>query len=185
MVIENDAVNCYDRILKCIAVLALSRAGLPHRTLIFMLKFLQSAHHHIMIGGKPSDRCYADSVNTPIEGTGHGTGWSPPTWLSVADIILTALTKHQPGMLLTSPAQDVIDFRTAEKHGDDSRQGINEGGVEKFNTENETNLTLEEAANRANQAFERYLSLSGGKLAGEKRCFMHCIQQQVGTGTNR
>ena len=165
-------------------MLALSRAGLPHRTLVFLLEFLQSAYHHIMIGGKPSDRCYADSVNTPIEGTGQGTGWSPPTWLSVADIILTALVRHQPGMLLTSPAQDVIDFRTAEKHVDDSRQGINEGGVEKFNIENKTNLTLEEAANRANQAFERYLLLSGGKLAVEKQCFTHCIQQQVGTDTN-
>ena len=91
IVIENDAVNCYDRILRHVAALALSRGGLPDQALAFFKRFLTEAHHHILIGGKPSEGKFADSAQTPIEGSGQGTGWSPPTWFMIADIILQAL----------------------------------------------------------------------------------------------
>ena len=54
---------------------------------------------------------------------------------------------------------------------DDSRQGINEEGTKEYNFKHKTNLTLVQAANKANQAFERYLSLSGGKLSMDKTMF--------------
>ena len=104
-----------------------------------------------------------------------------PTWLSVADMILTALTDYQPGILLTSVVGNLIDFHAAKKHVDDSRQGINEGGVERFDIEHGVNLSLEEAANKAKQAFKRYFLLSGGKLVIEKIMF-HVLYPDVERG---
>ena len=178
IVIENDAVNCYDRILRIVAILALALAGMPFLALMFFQAFLAEARHHLILGGKPTTRCFADSRTTPIEGSGQGTGWSPPTWFMIAEIILRALRANQPGMLLISPAGETTDFRAAEKHVDDSRQTVNETGVLHYNKENKTNLTLEEATNQASQAFERYLSLTGGKLAIEKTMY-HALYPDI------
>ena len=54
---------------------------------------------------------------------------------------------------------------------DDSRQGVNETRVELYNKKNASKLTMPQAANQANQAFERYLSLTCGRLAIEKTMF--------------
>ena len=43
---------------------------------------------------------------------------------------------------------------------DDARQGVNLAGVEKFNKENGTDISVAEATNQASQAFEKYLSLT-------------------------
>ena len=86
-------------------------------------------------------------------GTGQGTGWSPPIWFLVADIIIAALIVNQPGLLLRSPTGKTVDLRQNEKHVDDSRQGVNEGGVEEH-TRHGLALDLEEGAGKANQAFE-------------------------------
>ena len=174
IITESDVANCYDRILRHIATMALSRAGMTGQALSFFQEFLRQARHYLLLSGKQSEGCFADSAQTPVEGSGQGTGWSPPVWLLIADIILKALEDNQPGLFLTSPDGSTTDFRAAEKHVDDSRQGVNEAGVEKFNNEHMTNLTLEEAATAACQAFERYLALTGGRLAIEKT-MVHAI----------
>ena len=59
----------------------------------------------------------------------------------------------------------MTDSRTAEVRVDDARQGVNTGGVEKYNHENESDITLIQAATMACRGFERYLTLTGGGLA--------------------
>ena len=168
VIIENDAVNCFDRIIPVIAALAFYRLGLPSFIIGFFLSFLEAARHHIIVNGKPSKQSYANSENTPIMGSGQGTGWAGPAWFAVADIILTCLTSNQPGMYLKSPNGLIVDFRAAEANVDDARQGINSAGVEKYNKEHLTNLDIGEAAQQASQKFERYLTLTGGRLALDK-----------------
>ena len=41
IIVENDAVNCYDRILLSIAALAMTRAGVPEKMIKFFLNLLQ------------------------------------------------------------------------------------------------------------------------------------------------
>ena len=180
MIIENDAVNCYDRILLGVAALAMKRAGVPARMIRFFLNLLQKARHHVMMGGTPSRDFYSHSSLTPIMGSGQGTGWSPPIWFLIADIILSALDENQPGLLLKSPTGEIQDRRSGEMNTDDSRQGINEGGTKHFNETHGTRLTLLQAANKANQAFERYLSLTGGKLSLEKTIYYSLHPEQKG-----
>ena len=178
VIIENDAVNCYDRILTMVAALALLRAGMAMSSVKFMLEFLERAVHRLVLGGKPTVGSYRHSTETQIMGTGQGTGWSPPIWFLVADIIIAALIINQPGLLLTSPTGETIDLRQNEKHVDDSRQGINESGIEAYNAKHGMELTLEEGAKKANQAFERYLTLTGGKLAIDKTMHYSLFPEQ-------
>ena len=171
IIVENDAVNCFDRIIPIIAALAFLRMGLAAAIIQFYLTLLENARHYIIVDGAPSPEYYAHSRDTPIMGSGQGTGWAGPSWFAVADLIFTALAENQPGMYLVSPDRKTEDFRIAEASVDDARQGVNSAGAEKFNKENGSNLTVAAAANRANQAFERYLSLTGGRLALDKTMF--------------
>ena len=171
IIIENDAVNCFDRIIPVIAALAFYRLGLPTFIICFFLSFLEAAKHHVMVNGRPSTQSYADSENTPIMGSGQGTGWAGPAWFAVADIILTSLTDNQPGLYMKSPNGMIEDFRAAEANVDDARQGINSAGVEKYNAEHQTTLDINEAAQQASQKFERYLTLTGGRLALDKTMY--------------
>ena len=171
IVIENDAVNCFDRILPWMAALAFYQMGLAVGSISFFMTFLEMAQHHVLIRGVPSRDRYAHSRETPIMGSGQGTGWAGPSWFAVADMILTSLSDNQPGLHLISPNGEEEDKRAEEMSVDDSRQGVNETGVELYNKKNASKLTMPQAANQANQAFERYLSLTGGRLAIEKTMF--------------
>ena len=51
------------------------------------------------------------------------------------------------------------------------RQGLHSGGVKKFNTKHGADLNINQAANQANQAFERCLSITGGRLAIKKTMY--------------
>ena len=129
IVIENDAVNCFDRILTHIAAAAFYRMGMAIGIIGLYMNFMEGAKHHVLLGAKPSATSYSHSAETPIMGSGQGTGWAGPSWFAVADIILTTLKENQPRMRLESPDGETIDERHAETSVDDSRQGINEAGV--------------------------------------------------------
>ena len=51
---ENDATNCYDRVIDNVAVVACMRMGLSERAGKFLKKQLTSFKHHILLKGKPS-----------------------------------------------------------------------------------------------------------------------------------
>ena len=110
---------------------------------------------------------------TILDGTGKGTGWLPVIWICLFDIILRAIEKYQPMILLRTPDGSVEDFRTDEAHFDDSRKVTNVSGVQKYNKEKGTCLCVLEAATARDQGFERCLSCSRGKLALEKMIFYH------------
>ena len=180
IITENDAVNCFDRILPHIAAMAFMRLGMVLGMVVFYLDFLEKAEHSIILGGEPTKRRYAHSESTPILGSGQGTGWAGPSWYAVSDIIFTGLKENHPGIYLESPDGNTKDFRTAEASVNDARQGVNTSGVEKFSQENGTNLTILQAATNACQGFERYLSLTGGKLALDKTMYYVLIPDMGG-----
>ena len=133
IVIENDTVNCSDRILTHIAAAAFYRMGMAIGIIGLYLNFLEGAKHHVILGAKPSAISYSHSEETPIMGSGQGTGWAVPSWFAVADTKFTALKEKQLGMRLESPDGETMDERHAEMSVDDSRQGINEAGGNKYN----------------------------------------------------
>ena len=169
VIIENDAVNCYDRILVELGALASMRFGLPDEAAKFMVEILKRMRHHVVIGGHVSEKWVESGIYHIFDGRGQETGWAPAIWQAVFDIVLTAMEKFQPGVLLRSPDGGVEDRRTVEGHVDDARQLINDEGIDTYNEKMGTTLTLLEGARQASQGFENYLTLTGGRLAVEKR----------------
>ena len=161
-IVVNDAVNCYDRIILEIAALATMRMGMEIACATFFLTLLRSVKHFLVLGTLVTKGFVQSSETEPLDGTGQGAGWSPVAWMTVFDIVLTAVRKFQPGVLYRSPDRTVEDRRDIEGFVDDSNQGVNTEGVAKYNKERGSEMTIGEAALKANQAFERYLSLTGG-----------------------
>ena len=181
VVIENDAVNCYDRILVELGAVSTMRMGLPKESAEFMVTVLKQMRHHIAMGEYVSERFVASGLTNIFDGTGQGTGWAPAIWQNVFDIVLTAMEKFQPGIILKSPDGRIVDKRTVEGHVDDSRQLVNTEGIKQYNIENGTDLKLLEGARQASQGFGNYLNLTGGRLAIEKTVSYHLKTEVQGS----
>ena len=177
---ENDASNCYDRILVPIAALACLRVGLPENAACFMTSFLSQAKHFLLRSGVQSCNHFAHTPEVRVDGTGQGTGWSPPLWTLVADILITSMAEYA-GMYISAPDGSSSDLRQIEMYVDDAFQNINESGVLFHNLRTEEQKSLLDAARQAVQGFERQLSLSGGKLALEKTVFYYLVPYLDGT----
>ena len=165
---DNDAANCYDRIVDNVAAIATMRMGLSSRAARFMKETLVSFKHSILIGGQPSERSFSNSLLQRIHGTGQGTGWSPVIWSVVCDVIIEVMETNQPGQVFFNPTKEIKASQTIDAFVDDSNLSVNETGVREYNKKRGTNLSIEEASRQAYQAYERYLFVSGGKLALHK-----------------
>ena len=75
---------------------------------------------------------------------------------------------NQPGQIFFSPTKEIKATQTIDAFVDDSNLSVNETGVREYNRKRGTNLTIEGASKQAYQAYERYLFVSGGKLALHK-----------------
>ena len=114
VIIENDAVNCFDRILVELGAVASMRMGLPEGAAKFMVKVLKEMKHHIAMGDYVSQKFVESGGDKIFDGTGQGTGWAPAIWQVVFDIVLQAMEKFQPGIILVSPDGKITDKRTVE-----------------------------------------------------------------------
>ena len=165
---DNDATDCYDRIIHNIAVVASMRMGLSKRGGRFLKEQLQKFQYHIVLGGRPSRESFRDSLLSRVHGTGQGTGWSPIIWSVVSDVIISVMDRCQPGQYFVSPDGSLVSEQTIDAFVDDSNLSVNEAGVQKYNDRHEEDLSLVEASKKAYQGYGRYLLISGGRLALEK-----------------
>ena len=69
---DNDAMNCYDRIIDNIAVIASLRMGLSSKGGEFLKRQLTAFQHKILLNGKPSKEYFCNSLRRRIHGTGRG-----------------------------------------------------------------------------------------------------------------
>ena len=165
---DNDAMNCYDRILDNVAVIASMRMGLSVKGGRFLKKQLCEFKHKILMNGRPSREQFCNQMKRRIHGTGQGTGWSPIIWTVVNDIIAEVMDHNQPGQVFRGPTCQEEARQTIDAYVDDSNLSVNEEGVLVFNTERGTDMNLEEASQLSYQKYARYLFMSGGRLALEK-----------------
>ena len=165
---DNDALSCYDRIIDDVAGIAAMRLGLSRQAARYMKKVLTNMKHKILVGGRPSELEFTSSLQKRLHGTGQGTGWSPVLWSVVNDVIITLMREHQPGQVFVSPNGNEVAKQAADAYVDDSNLAVNQRGVDVFNEKNGTNRSLVTASRESFQGYERYLFISGGKLALQK-----------------
>ena len=144
------------------------RLGLSRQAARYMNTVLTSMKHKILVGGRPLEYEFTSSLRERLHGTGQGTGWSPVLRSAVNDVIITLMQEHQPGQVFVSPDGSEIAKQVADAYVDDSNLAVNQRGVDQFNEKNGTNSSLEKASRDSFQGYERYLFISGGKLALQK-----------------
>ena len=165
---DNDARNCYDRIVDDIAVLSCMRMGLSKEAGVFLKKVLTHFRHHIVLGGEPSTEFFENEITRRLHGTGQGTGWSPMISSAVCDVIITLVEKHYPGQLFISPDGEIRASQHADAFVDDCNLSVNKTGVKEFNDKQGTSWDMVRASWEALNGYEQYLFSSGGKLAIKK-----------------
>jgi len=185
-IVDNDAKACYDRLIPCLLSYALMRLGLPKQLTRFMCKWLDQAQYFIKTSQGISKHHYSSTVEQYLYGTGQGTGWSPPNWGAISDIISTAMSKNTPGMRLTHPHRLFFSDRSFDAFVDDVNGGLTSDGLYAFHPSPSSSVPLLNtiyAQIQANvQYYSRLLFSSGGKLALDK-CRAYLLEFQWRNGS--
>jgi len=177
-IVDNDAQACYDRIVPVVLAYALLRLGLPLYLVRFQCKWLEHATYEMKLNGKLSSP-YCSMVDKYLFGTGQGTGWSPPSWAALSDIVSRIMNKHTPGMKLGHPDGTSIE-RTLDAFVDDTTGGLTKDGFDDFTPANSASPvqkqpTLYEQTEANVQFYGRVLFTTGGRLALHK-CAIHLLR---------
>ena len=101
-----DATSCYDRILPSIAAISCRRLGMNSSLIHTNMLTLESAKYHLKTQLGISKGYYTHTPESPIFGTGQGSGNSPIIWCFVCSVLFDALESMAHGAEFTS-----YDFR--------------------------------------------------------------------------
>ena len=103
---------------------------MPVHIVRFQCKWLEKETYKMKVQGKTTDT-YTSKVDHFLFGTGQGTGWSPPIWNSMSDLISRVLDKHSTGMKLTHPNRTSVE-RVIDTFLDDVNGGLTLDGLRDF-----------------------------------------------------
>jgi hypothetical protein len=118
---DNDASACYDRIKVALGMLAARRCGMPtnavstHASALQHMKYMVKTIHSI------SEETYHGTHDSPLFGTGKGSGASPAVWLTLVVTQMNTLdtvTKHR--MTFESPDSPNAHTRLVDAFVDDT-----------------------------------------------------------------
>jgi len=178
-IVDNDAKACYDRIIPVVLSYALIRLGLPKHLTRFMCTWLSKAKYFLKLAPGITEHSYSSTLEEYIFGTGQGTGWSPPNWGAISDIISSAMDKHAPGMFLYHPDGVSFSNRSFDAFVDDVNSGLTLDGMKNFHPQPNSPIPLFQeiyAQIKSNiQYYSRLLYTSGGQLAINK-CFAYLLE---------
>ena len=168
-IVDKDAQACYDRIIPVVLSYALIRLGLPKNLTRFMCKWLEQATYFIKTSKGISKHFYTSTIDTYLYGTGQGTGWSPPNWGAISDVISCAMEANTPGMYLLHPNRKIYSNRSYDSFVDDVNSGLTEDGMHAFHPRADSPVpllsTIYDQLHANVQYYSRLLFTSGGKLA--------------------
>jgi len=120
---------------------------------------------------KGLSKSYSSSSASTLYGTGQGTGWSPPSWTALSDIISRVLEKFAPGIKLQHPDGSFLQ-RVIDAFVDDVNSGLTIEALRDFTPVNEEVLnkypTIYEQTQWNIQLYSRLLFTTGGRLALHK-----------------
>ena len=168
-----DATACYDRIIPSIAALSSRRVGMPKSVVSVNMLMLENAKYHLKTNLGVSDGYYSHQNDTPIYGTGQGSGNSPIIWCFVCSMLFDAFESRAHGATFTEYQHTQPIPMHIVGFVDDCTQRIN-----KFNLEMQpTSDALIELMTKDTQLWNDLLWASGGALEQQK-CSFHLIQSQ-------
>jgi hypothetical protein len=104
---DNDAKACYDRIIMSLATIVSGYYGLPRNTRKLQANAIRSMQFHIKTALGVSTEYYQDTSETPLHGSGQGSGSASTLWMFISSIIMTIYQDLAKGMQMTDA--DITD----------------------------------------------------------------------------
>ena len=168
--IDNDAQACYDRIIPNMVAYALLRMGMPKTLVRFQLSWLYQAQYKLKLQQGLS-KPYQSNEQNHLFGTGQGTGWSPPSWGALSDLITRVADKHIPGLKFVHPNRSCSD-RVIDAFVDDVNSGLTTPGLQAFQSYSNSLvkkcLNIYDQTKENLQFYSQLLFTTGGRLALHK-----------------
>ena len=160
---DNDAFACYDRIIVALGMLAARRCGMPTNSIQTHATCLQQMKYSVKTSHVISDETYQGTQDSPLFGTGQGSGASPAVWLTLVVTLMNTMDKViQSRMSFTSPGSHLKHSRLIDAFVDDTSLGFTDTGHQ---TQDAMIIQLAHIA----QTWENLLFYSGGSL-NLKKC---------------
>ncbi len=168
-----DAASCFDRIIPNIAAICSRRLGVPDDVIQVNMATLEKAQYHLKTNLGVSDGYYQHHDDTPIYGTGQGSGNSPILWCFVCSALFDALESTGHGATFSSYDNRIKVSTHIVGFVDNCTQRVN-----KFNnTVQPSGNELINLMTTDVQTWNDLLWASGGMLEQQK-CSFHLIQSQ-------
>lgn len=161
---DNDASACYDRILVHLGMMAARRCGMPENALHIHAGTLQNMRYRVKTTYGLSEHSYQGTSESPLYGTGQGSGASPAVWLTLVVILMNTLERLICDRItFHSPDSKDRHTRILDAFVDDTSLAFTD--TEQPRTYEQMVRNLETAA----QTWQRLLQYSGGAL-NLKKC---------------
>ena len=141
--------------------MALGLSDAPGKMLLDALENMVHRHH---TSHGFSTMAYKTNLSKNLFGTGQGSGGSPHFWTAISDVILSSIDSSLPGFTCNNPQRMLVSTQNEEAFVDESGLVVDDAGgnvVEKLQVHS--------------QIHEKYLHVTGGKLALQK-CFWILVE---------
>ena len=165
---DNDAKACYDRIIMLLATIASGHFGIPKAARDLQARTIRKMQFHIKTALGISKDCYTHSEETPLHGSGQGSGSSAPIWLFISSIIMDCFEDIASGMTMANMDGTEKITQWIDGFVDDTSIFTNQDSTNDDPTTTAT--TLQQDAVEWNAL----LAATGGKLELTK-CFFYIL----------
>ena len=156
---ENDAKSCYDRIVTSLMSLVNRANGMPKSWVRTHARVITQAKFHIKSLLGISDLFYTHSEDSPVYGTGQGTGDSSNQWGMLSSIILRIMHERANSAHFEAPDKSETEDVSNTAFVDDTSGYQNE-----YNREEDTIRTLIEMMKEDVTNWDQLLLATGGML---------------------
>ena len=104
---DDDARNCYDRIITALSAVELRAWGQSYQEAEFSIEFLQQQEYHIRTSHGITKEYYKYSREDPTHGSGQGVGWAGVKFTKTSDTVCRAMQKNCAGMRFQDPDKSI------------------------------------------------------------------------------
>ena len=95
-IFNNDATQCYNRVLANPSHIICQCLGLPHCTAAFTLEFFRTSRYHVKTVHGISEDFNSDALH-PLFGVLQGSGAGPAMWLTISVTLISACNQFRCG----------------------------------------------------------------------------------------
>ena len=158
--VDDDARNCYDRIITALSAVEMRTWGHSYEEAEFSIEFLQSQEYHVRTQLGITKKTYTYDREEQTHGSGQGIAWAGVKFTKTSDTISKAMESNCAGMYFHDPENKIEVKRNGDIFVDDTALGVT------ANTCSETDVLKQLEQDQQYHAF--LLFATGHKLALDK-----------------